>query len=154
MKRIRGFVVSISFIIYVLALTVLLFMGARGYVWADLTTLEYIKLYSNFVPFQTISTYVEAIFTGSMNLDIPIKNLAGNFIMFLPMGFYLPYFIRKLNKITIFSIAMILLLFSIEVIQLATKRGSFDIDDFILNMSGALLGFVIWKWKAVQQLLK
>ncbi|MGX9134968.1 VanZ family protein [Rummeliibacillus sp. JY-2-4R] len=32
-----------------------------------------------------------------------------------------------------------------EVIQLVTKRGSFDIDNFILNMLGALIGFKIWK---------
>ena len=113
------------------------------------------KRSSNFVPFKTISTYIKAIFSGSMNIDIPIKNLVGNFIMFLPMGIYLPYFIKKINKVSVFSIAMIILLFVIEVIQLVTKRGSFDIDDFILNMLGALIGLgIYWKMKVVQKLLK
>jgi glycopeptide antibiotics resistance protein len=74
--------------------------------------------------------------------------------MFLPMGIYLPFFIRRTNKISVFSISMIILLLVIEVIQVVTKRGSFDIDDFILNMLGALIGFGIWKMKVVQKLLK
>ncbi|MFU2018868.1 VanZ family protein [Peribacillus butanolivorans] len=154
MKRFIKIVLSISFIFYLLALVVLLFLGTRGYVWTDLTLTEYIKRSSNFVPLKTISTYIKAIFSGSMNMDIPIKNLVGNFIMFLPMGIYLPYFIKRINKVSVFSIAIIILLFVIEVIQLVTKRGSFDIDDFILNMFGALIGFGIWKVKVVQKLLK
>ncbi|MFF5401235.1 VanZ family protein [Peribacillus butanolivorans] len=153
MKRFIKIVLSISFIFYLLALVVLLFLGTRGYVWTDLTLMEYMKRSSNFVPFKTISTYIKAIFSGSMNMDIPIKNLVGNFIMFLPMGIYLPYFIKRIN-VSVFSIAIIILLFVIEVIQLVTKRGSFDIDDFILNMFGALIGFGIWKVKVVQKLLK
>jgi glycopeptide antibiotics resistance protein len=145
MNRFIKIVLSISFILYLLALIVLLFLGTRGNVWADLTLMEYIKSSSNFVPFKTISTYVKAIFSGSMNMDIPLKNLVGNFIMFLPMGIYLPYFIKRIDKVSIFSIAMILLLFVIETIQLVTRRGSFDIDDFILNMLGALIGFGLWK---------
>jgi glycopeptide antibiotics resistance protein len=58
-----------------------------------------------------------------------------------------------MNKINTFSIFMIILLFIIEVVQLVTRRGSFDIDDFILNMVGALIGFGIWKTKVVQKLL-
>ena len=129
-------------------------MGSRGYTWADLSLVEYIKRSSNFVPFKTISTYITAMFNGSMNIDIPIRNLLGNLIMFLPMGIYLPYYIKKINKVSGFTILMIILLFIIEVIQVVTKRGSFDIDDFILNMLGALIGFGIWKMKVVQKLLK
>ncbi len=89
-----------------------------------------------------------------MNMDIPIKNLVGNFILFLPMGFYLPYFMKKINKVSVFSLLMIILLFIFKVLQLVTRRGSFDIDDFILNMFGAIIGFGIWKSNVVQKLLK
>jgi glycopeptide antibiotics resistance protein len=152
MKKIIKVVFSLSFVFYLFALVVLLFLGTRGYIWADLTLVEYIKSSSNFIPFKTISTYIKAFFDGSMNMDIPIKNLAGNLIMFLPMGIYLPYFIKRINKASGFSISMIILLFVIEVTQLVLRRGSFDIDDFILNMFGALIGFGIWKTKFVQKL--
>ncbi len=150
---------GISFIFYLLALVMLLFVGVmfvgiRGYIWTDLSLIEYIKNSSNFVPFKTISTYIQAIFDGSMNISIPIKNIVGNLFMFLPMGIFLPFFIVKINKVSIFTISMIILLFFIEAIQLVTRRGSFDIDDFILNMLGALIGFGIWKSKLFQRLLK
>lgn len=154
MKKVIKVVFSISFIFYLFLLTIILFLGTRGYIWSDISLLEYINRSSNFVPFKTISTYFKAILDGSMNMDIPIKNLAGNFILFLPMGIYLPSFIRKINKVSVFSISMILLLFIIELMQVVTRRGSFDIDDCILNLLGALIGFGIWKTKIVQKLLK
>ena len=50
------------------------------------------------------------------------------------MGIYLPYYIKKINKVGTFTLSMIILLFVIEATQLVTRRGSFDIDDFILNI--------------------
>ncbi|WP_369693613.1 VanZ family protein [Lentibacillus sp. CBA3610] len=70
------------------------------------------------------------------------------------MGIYLPFFIKKIRGTSIFIISMIVVLFFIEVIQIVTRRGSFDIDDFILNILGALIGFGIWKTKFVQKLLR
>ncbi|MCM3708886.1 VanZ family protein [Cytobacillus firmus] len=82
---------------------------------------------------------------GSMNLIIPIKNLAGNVSAFLPMGIFLPYFFKVLNRLKSFTISMTAMILSVEIIQLVTRRGSLDIDDFILNMIGALIGFGLWK---------
>ncbi|WP_339214050.1 VanZ family protein [Ornithinibacillus sp. FSL M8-0202] len=108
-----------------LALVVLLFLGgSRGYVWEYFNLIEYKEGSSNFVPFKTIITYVKTIFDGSMNIDTPIKNLIGNAFMFLPMGIYLPYFFRKINKLSVFAFVMVILLFVIEVIQIVTRRGS------------------------------
>ena len=155
MKKAFKIIISISFIFYLFALIVILFLQSRGFDWrSSLPLLEYIKTSSNIVPFKTIFTYVTAIFNGRMNIDIPIKNLVINLLLFLPMGIYLPLFIKKINKTSLFSIYAIALLFIVEVVQLLTKRGSFDIDDFILNMVGALIGFAVWKMKVVQRLLK
>mgnify|MGYP005864603335 CR=1 FL=1 len=152
MKKIIKVVFSISFIFYILALVFLMFLG-RGGVFANLSLLEYIRVSSNIVPFKTISTYVQAIFDGSMNRDIPIKNLAGNLLMFLPMGIYLPFFIKRISKVSVFITSMIAILFSLEFIQVISRRGSFDIDDFILNILGALIGFCIWRTRIVQKIL-
>ncbi|WP_233880593.1 VanZ family protein [Virgibacillus halodenitrificans] len=146
-------ILKISFIFYLVALVILLFIGNRGYLYTDLTLLEYMKTSSNFVPFKTINTYLTACADNSMNRNIPIKNLVGNLFMFLPMGIYLPFLIKKIAGLGRFVLSMIVLLFFIEVIQLVTRRGSFDIDDFILNMIGALIGFAIWKTKYIQKLL-
>lgn len=154
MKKLVKVIVGISFVLYILAMIILLFLGQRGYIWVDVTLLDYIKKSSNFVPFKTISTYIQAIIASSMNMDIPIKNLVCNLFMFLPMGIYLPFFINRINKISTFNIFMIILLFFIEAIQLVNRRGSFDIDDFILNILGALIGFRIWNTNIVQKLIK
>jgi len=154
MERIFKVVFSISFVFYLIALVVLLFLGSRSFLWSDLSLMEYIKSSSNFLPFKTISTYITAMFDGSMNRDIPIKNLFGNFILFLPMGIYLPYFEKRINKVRTFTFSMMILLLVIEVIQVVTRLGSLDIDDFILNIVGALIGFAIWKTNVVQKLVR
>jgi len=146
MKKLIKIGLVLSFTFYVFILTILLFFSGRNNGWmADLTFLEYIKYSSNFVPFKTISTYINAIFSGNMNLDIPLKNLFGNLLMFLPMGIYLPYFIKRLKRISSFSVTFMIILLVIEITQSISRRGSFDIDDFILNTIGALIGFEVWK---------
>ncbi|UYG97578.1 VanZ family protein [Cytobacillus firmus] len=144
MKKIIRLIMRISFLSYLCALTVLLFFKSRGF-WSDMPLMQYMKLSSNFVPLKTINGYVLAISNGSMNLIIPIKNLAGNVAAFLPMGIFLPYFIRRLNTLNSFAVTMTVMIISVEIIQLATRRGSLDIDDFILNIIGALIGFGLWK---------
>ncbi|MGN7177140.1 VanZ family protein [Paenibacillus sp. FSL R5-0490] len=144
MKIIIRFFMGISFLIYLLLLTVLLFFMSRGF-WSEMPLIEYMKQSSNLVPFKTIKGYVLAMTNGSMNLIIPIKNLAGNVAAFLPMGIFLPYFSKRLNRHKSFTITMTVIILSVEIIQLVTRRGSLDIDDFILNMIGALIGFGLWK---------
>ncbi|MBY6053148.1 VanZ family protein [Cytobacillus firmus] len=144
MKKIIRLIMGISFLSYLCALTVLLFFISRGF-WSDMQLIEYMKQSSNLVPFKTINGYILAISNGSMNLIIPIKNLAGNVAAFLPMGIFLPYFIKRLNRLKSFTITMTVMILSVEIIQLFTRRGSLDIDDFILNMIGALIGFGLWE---------
>ncbi|AND38113.1 VanZ family protein [Cytobacillus oceanisediminis] len=153
MKKIIRLIMGISFLSYLGALTVLLFFISRGF-WSDMPLMEYMKLSSNFVPFKTINGYVLAISNGSMNLIIPIKNLAGNVAAFLPMGIFLPYFIRTLNRLKSFAVAMTFMILSVEILQLVTGRGSLDIDDFILNIIGALIGFGLWKAMTARKIMK
>jgi len=146
MKAILKIALYISLGIYLMALTGILFFGSRGLGFAhELTILEYFKLRSNFVPFRTISGCIQAIFDGTMNRDIPIKNLLGNLLLFLPMGLYLPVFIHRLHKFDKFLLAIFFLLMSVETIQVLLKIGSFDVDDMILNLLGAICGFFIFK---------
>ncbi|WP_026906798.1 VanZ family protein [Paucisalibacillus globulus] len=154
MKKAIKVIFSMSFIVYLFVLAMLLFLNRAGSTWSTgLSLLETIRFNSNFIPFKTIITYIQAMFDGSMNADIPIKNLFGNLFMFLPMGIYLPFFINKANKVRTFIALMTIVLLLIETIQLISRRGSFDIDDFILNMIGALIGFGIWRLKVVQRIL-
>lgn len=145
--------IKLSFILYLIGLFVLMFSGGRGQLFTNLSLVEYIQTSSNLVPFETIRLYLQSIKDGTLNVGIPIKNLAGNLLLFLPMGIYVPLFIKSVNRIGKFVGLMTVLLFTLELIQLVTRRGSFDIDDFMLNLVGALIGYGIWNTKFVQRLL-
>ncbi|MDN5709435.1 MAG: VanZ family protein, partial [Planococcus sp. (in: firmicutes)] len=61
---------------------------------------------------------------------------------FVPGGAYL--YIKRIK----FAYSWQILLSSslvIELLQFVTKRGSFDIDDLLLNMAGGCLGFLLTK---------
>ena len=46
-----------------------------------------------------------------------------------------------------------MLILCVELLQLATMLGSCDIDDLILNVIGASLGFFLWKHTPLHRLL-
>ncbi len=120
----------------------------------------------NLVPFSTIDNFFYDIMAnGFINweflatqptsvLDIvaytftdSFKNLAGNVILFMPLGLLYPL-ARK--KTTGFFHAFVVILgttFSIEFLQylfLTSRRA--DIDDIILNLLGGIIGYLIYKW--------
>lgn len=67
-----------------------------------------------------------------------------NIVMFIPFGFLLPLIWEKAGKFThalLYGAAFSLL---IELSQLLNNRST-DIDDLILNTSGALIGFCVFK---------
>lgn len=69
-------------------------------------------------------------------------NLAGNVIWFLPFGFFLPLISRRGEKwYCTIPLGAGFSLF-IELVQLVTRVGSFDVDDIFLNSIGVILGYV------------
>ncbi len=67
-----------------------------------------------------------------------------NVLMFIPIGFLISCGIRKKNILKIIGIGFILSL-AIEIMQLATKRGVFNIDDIIHNTLGCIIGYGIFR---------
>ena len=146
--------VKISLVIYVSILFVLLFVRHRGSWWMDLSPFEYARMHMNLIPFRTIGGYIKSIFDGSMNLNIPLENLCGNLFMFLPLGIYLPFFHKKIDNLKKCILSILPIFLVIEIAQFLTKRGAFDIDDLLLNLAGAVIGYLIWKSKLVQGVLE
>ena len=116
--------------------------------------IEYARFHMNLIPFRTIGEYIRAIFDGSMNLSIPIQNLFGNLLLFFPLGIYLPLFFKKLKSWKKYMVTIFIILLGIELVQIFTRRGSFDVDDLILNVSGAMIGCLLWKTRILQWLEK
>lgn len=72
-----------------------------------------------------------------------VINLLGNVLVFVPFGFFKPMASKKRSFIgTVFDGAFLSLV--VEVFQLLSKVGRFDVDDLILNTSGVILGYLIF----------
>jgi len=68
--------------------------------------------------------------------------VVGNFIMLFPLGIYLPLLYKSLKSFLTVSFVAMLVSVSIELMQLATNVRITDIDDVILNTSGASFGYI------------
>lgn len=97
----------------------------------------------NFLPFKGIERMLENIVYGDY-LGIEKDFLIGNILLFLPFGFLVPLVFKKCNKYYKEIIASILGVLVVELIQFALVSGSFDIDDFIYNIIGGIIGFGLY----------
>ena len=72
-------------------------------------------------------------------------NVVGNVCVFVPFGAFLPALFAKCQKF--FSVLLFTMELSlvVEIIQLVTKIGSFDVDDILLNTIGGILGCFVYK---------
>lgn len=89
----------------------------------------------NIIPF-------EEIFRYEVGSQMFIFNVFGNILIFLPFGYLISAYIKPKSIWPILSITAIISTL-IEFIQLNIGR-SFDVDDIILNVTGALVGFLLY----------
>ena len=67
-----------------------------------------------------------------------------NVVMLIPFGLLTPLIWKKMNKLTSLVGMSFFFTLLIEISQLVNHRQS-DIDDILMNMLGALLGFAVFK---------
>ena len=90
----------------------------------------------NLIPFKEMMRFP----VGSLGF---IKNTLGNIVLFIPYGFFCFYYTKE-KRINFGILVAILASFCIEFVQFLIGR-AFDIDDIILNVLGAIIGFLIYK---------
>jgi len=111
-----------------------------GLTWERWTA--YVMSGFNLVPLRGLSEQLGSIFAGQ-DAARNIIYLVGNITGFAPLGFFLPALFLRQRKLSAFLITVLLAISFLELVQVMTMRGSFDIDDVILNTAGACLGFWI-----------
>ena len=89
----------------------------------------------NLIPFTEISRY-------KFGSDLFIYNVVGNIMIFIPFGYFVSGYIKASKVSHILAVSIISSL-TVEVVQLQIGR-SFDIDDIILNVGGAIIGFLLY----------
>ncbi len=131
--------VKAGFLAYCLLMLWLLFgqrlrWGAGDYSW-------------NLKPLDTVGRYLWVLShsTDPALLWHAVVNLAGNVVMFVPLGFFTPVLWPPLRKCGWHLLCMLLIIVLVELGQLITRLGSCDVDDLLLNLIGTALGFLGWK---------
>ncbi len=131
-------------VLWVCFLAYLLLLGYVVFVGSGFGRVENVDYRYNLTLFQEIGRYV-GLGARTGNWTLFRFNVIGNICVFVPMGLFLPKLFqrcRKILSVTIISLEVSLL---IEVTQLVTKIGSFDVDDLLLNTLGGVLGYLIYK---------
>ena len=107
------------------------------------------------MPFKTVVSFARLL-TDSRSAYLvrhAFVNLAGNIVLFVPLGLFLPYFFPKLRRFGRFIGITAAIIASVELLQWVTLLGSADIDDLILNVLGASAGFAVgrlWAGKKIR----
>jgi glycopeptide antibiotics resistance protein len=91
----------------------------------------------NLVPFKEITRYT----IGSNLFKL---NVLGNIILFIPMGCILTGYLKPKNIIPII-VSSIIISSTVELVQLGIGR-AFDVDDIILNLAGAIIGYLLYSF--------
>lgn len=88
----------------------------------------------NLIPFTEIFRY-------KVGSELFYYNVIGNIVMFIPFGYFVSRYINA-NKISSIFVVTLVASFTVELVQSKIGR-AFDIDDIILNVAGAICGFLL-----------
>ena len=132
--KLRIFFCAVFGIYLALLLYYLLFWNGFGRM--DLESFRY-----NVRPFQEISRFWT--YRVDIGREETFLNLAGNIAGFVPLGFLIPVLFRNMRSFPRIILCGALLSLTVELIQLLTGVGIFDVDDLILNTAGTAIGALV-----------
>ena len=89
----------------------------------------------NNIPFKEIMRY-------EFGSKMFIYNVLGNILIFVPFGYFISRYVKPKKILPIIVDALITSV-TVETVQLKIGR-SFDIDDIILNILGAIIGYFVY----------
>lgn len=128
---------KILFWIYLLVLLYLLFFSEYYGRTAGVTEYRY-----NLKLFREIRRFW--VYREKLGMAAVLTNLVGNVVCFMPFGFFLPNMYPVFRKHPILVVLLgFLLTCTVEITQLVTHVGAFDVDDIFLNTCGAILGVLL-----------
>ncbi|KYD26318.1 hypothetical protein B4113_1096 [Geobacillus sp. B4113_201601] len=142
------------YLFFVLYYTVLYIPYWRFMTQPVLPLEEQVFPHYNFIPLKTI-----------LETSITPVNIWGNILLLLPLGIFVPLIHPYFARIKPFLLFALLVSSGIESVQFLTalmdgkfaeypSERSFDVDDIILNVSGAVIGFSLYQlWGRMKSLI-
>ena len=131
-------VAGVVFVLYFIVLFYFLFFSEK--MGRTYTEREY---HYNLVLFKEINRFIQ--YREILGMRSVMLNIVGNVVAFMPFGTFLPVFVAKGKKFWFTALYSFELSLFVEILQLITKVGSFDVDDLLLNTLGGILGYVLYR---------
>lgn len=97
---------------------------------------------ANFIPGKSIRMYIR--YFNKFPFWNGFANLVGNILVFIPYGILLPLAYPSCGKWWRVFYCAAGFVVGIELFQLFSAYGAFDIDDIFLNVTGAMIGYVVF----------
>ena len=131
-----------GFAAYILLMLWLLFIRHRGIAVED----YWMQLSGrvNLVPFSSMGSMLRALWHNPYPsvARIVVYNIGGNIAMFVPLGFFLRVFFPKCRSFPGCMGTVALIMSTAELCQLFSLRGFCEVDDVMLNVLGAAIGWL------------
>ena len=151
-------VFEVLFSLFFVGIVVLLALYGKKairYISGLLLTEYLFFIYGLTVIFRTASTSLSHFFLPFLSyrrlllgMSPLLYEMVMNVVLFIPVGFLWGTQTSKRTTRQQWLVAFLLgigLSLGIELLQLAFKKGSFEIDDIIHNTLGCLMGFALWR---------
>ena len=140
-QKLKKNITWILFILYIIFLlsTIVYTKLTTGTIYPEL------NIKSNIVPFTSIIETITLLLTKTQGFYYIFDYLILDIILFIPLGLFLPILFPKTKKIKNFILICLTISIIKELFQLLLNVGMFNIDDIILNLSGAIISYTIFK---------
>lgn len=156
--RIAKVTVSVLFVLYLCFFAyVTLFSGRYGRSFPSIRDLdpekiaEHFRWHSSLAPFATVTDFIRGYLKGNVGIHAITVNILGNLAATAPFGFFVPFLSKKKVGVLRLVLTVFATVLAIEVLQILLMTGSFDVDDLILNVLGALITFGILKIPPIEK---
>ena len=143
MTRQRKILITFA-VLYAEMMIYLLFY--RKPAFADAPYWGQVRSHLNLIPFHTIGLYLRLLLRPSQPWLIRLArvNLWGNILLFIPLGLLPPLLWQKTRRFWRTLLLAAGVMIPVELLQMLLLVGSCDVDDLILNLLGASLGYWLY----------
>ena len=131
-------------VLWVCFIAYLLLLGYLVFISSGLGRVEHEEYRYNLTLFQEIGRYY-GVGRSTGNWNLFRFNVIGNICVFIPFGMFLPKLFLRCRRFLSVAVLSLGLSLVIEVTQLVTRIGSFDVDDLLLNTVGGILGYIVYR---------
>lgn len=139
----------VLFSFYVLMLVSMLFLGSR-------VAFGFNAQRVNLIPLASIREYLMQWHTGEYTYTwtVMFNNLIGNLVLFAPMAVLLPCLSSRMRRLSALLPTLAGMILLVELTQMFTGTGVCDVDDFLLNFTGAAATALVFRLPFVVRILQ